>query len=691
MARPTTRAKNASQHPGQVVLNTMQKRCTAEQKQADNAQVEQTQKEQAAARDDAIQQIAQILDQDGNAEWSILTNPPRPRPRPRCVKPSQSFSSQSEEPAEDVERDEDKETEDEKNGDKGTDNDETVENIGEEKNVDRLTHKAAKQKRSQKTLTRDAVQAAQRVQDVEGPDHQCVSDKTEAEGQQPKKGNSTVLVAIVQTNSPMLLLTETILFYWDSIDHHLCQDSQATKDEFAGIMDWADKITSPKSLQSIFLSHRSTSSCYARSGSTTGTGKKAPRATPATTNYTTTPAPSTISEEAVVDYVDGDDTAERNLLSSAPPVHNQATQKTARMGVMEVVSSSELDERNLSPPVQPTSLVHKKKENASSCAPRSKRKMKQSEENEPDVDDQSTVVPSKRARKSGTSQCSGSGINNKYINEDLPEGATTNNMWRCLFISALAHFIGGYDSPWTINSDKYLSVLQVIWDTVYKGKIEHAVVVNGPVHSLAKQGLNNWRGGLAAAAVAGIAALFAEHAIFLDPKMRVDFVTDMMKKNRFLFAVNKGTDKKKWTGLWRSPLVLQTFAAHFNYIQGQAEVQALEKEHCGPRAALALACAAVFRVLTLIAEGNISFTQTETKQGIVWSALVAKGPKFEFNESAWGDVTSDYLKLIAELSEENFSLIITEAQKYVKKGIPATSAMDTQEEDSDDDDLFAFR
>ncbi|KAF8551051.1 hypothetical protein OG21DRAFT_1605541 [Imleria badia] len=95
----------------------------------------------------------------------------------------------------------------------------------------------------------------------------------------------------------------------------------------------------------------------------------------------------------------------------------------------------------------------------------------------------------------------------------------------------------------------------------------------------------------------------------------------------------------------RSPLVLQTFAAHFNFIQGRVKVSALEKELCSPRAALALAC-----------------TATETNQCIVWSVSVEKGPNFEFNEIVWGDKTRGYLDPIRELCDENLSPTVSDTQ-----------------------------
>ena len=80
MACPTTRAKNTSQHPGQVILDTVQKRHTSEQKQADNAQAELVKQEQAAACEQGFKRITEIIDHNEQEQGDILANPPRPRP-----------------------------------------------------------------------------------------------------------------------------------------------------------------------------------------------------------------------------------------------------------------------------------------------------------------------------------------------------------------------------------------------------------------------------------------------------------------------------------------------------------------------------------------------------------------------------------------------------------------------------------
>ncbi|KIK96399.1 hypothetical protein PAXRUDRAFT_10860 [Paxillus rubicundulus Ve08.2h10] len=111
-----------------------------------------------------------------------------------------------------------------------------------------------------------------------------------------------------------------------------------------------------------------------------------------------------------------------------------------------------------------------------------------------------------------------------------------------------------YDHLWTIPSEKFRLVLQVIWDTVYGGSIEHVVTINGPVYQIAKQSVNNWHGGFTAAAVAVVSTFFAHDPDFADASQCIKFAKAMLKKNQFLSDQNRGVDSKAWSGLWRAPL-----------------------------------------------------------------------------------------------------------------------------------------
>ncbi|KIK80116.1 hypothetical protein PAXRUDRAFT_15958 [Paxillus rubicundulus Ve08.2h10] len=193
-----------------------------------------------------------------------------------------------------------------------------------------------------------------------------------------------------------------------------------------------------------------------------------------------------------------------------------------------------------------------------------------------------------------------------------------------------------------------------------------------------------------AAAVAVITTFFANDIDFEDPSQCVKFAKVMLKKSRFLFSQNRGMDNKVWSGLWRALFVLQTFAHHFNFIQGQVRVGNLDKEFklAGPCMALALACTVVCRMLMLVSNKHITFKSSNSDN--IWTTVIPKGNQYEFNETIWGTSTRRYLDPIKELTDENFTLVVEDTQKYVKKASLTVSSVGSGGEDSEYDDLFAF-
>ncbi|KAF9234301.1 hypothetical protein BU15DRAFT_65844 [Melanogaster broomeanus] len=698
----------SGKHPGQILLEGKQKRRTSEQKQADDAQAEQERLEQEAAHGHGIKRLANIIDESMREEESRLTNPPRPRPQPRVIVKGSVRSSvvpESPEDGGDVDG-----LDFEMVGKDGMDiemtsdllassqGDGNMEVEGQEEDDDELketlTQVVSKRKRSQKTSTRDAVFAAARGSSCGEINDQADrrTDSGSADGQKRKLASS---------------------------------HPDAGKNHYAGIgeiADWADKLSSSKPLHTLLSQHSTTNSRYARSVSSAGTGSQSKlHVTPASTHSSARPSTPTTNNPPVSEthdvspYIQGSNNIERQAISlTRKAVHHRRD----AMDITVIVSDSELDESEPSPP--PVSRPYSRKGPVSASKAKgtqddnyAKPSADSDEVDDEDVElatttsrkgtkraqrsragtsgSQSAAPPSKRMKmpKSSGNLQSGSGAHNKYTNSDLPLGATDDNAWQRLFISSLAHYTAGYDNPWSIPDNKFKDVLQEIWDTVYQDKVVYSVVVGGPVYRLARQGLNNWRAGFAAAAVAIITTFFAHDADFNDPMQRTDFAKAMLKKNRFLFSQNRGSDNKGWSGLWRAPFVLRTFTHHFNFIQGYVDVPALPHDIPGPRTVLALACTAVCRTLMLVAEENMTFKLTQP--GNVWSAVIPKGSQFEFGEAVWGTMTRRYLEPIKELSDEQFGLILDDTQVFVKKvTVPAASTLDSAE-DNEFDDLFAFR
>ncbi|KAI5984034.1 hypothetical protein EDD15DRAFT_2375581 [Pisolithus albus] len=704
MSRPTTHAKNAHQHPGHIILEGKQKRRTSEQKQADDAAAERAREEQEAAQERGIQRLANIIDDTIQEEENRLTNPPKPRPRLRLI--VKDPSHESADTTESVMGDSDRLASDVTGmdpADKRPSGEVLADSQGsgellvyglEESEVgleESLTEVVQKQKRTQKTSSRDAVLAA-RGEPGGGGGADRITDRHSMD---------------VQKRKPTSARLDT------------------DKQKFSGIgdvADWADKLASSKPLHTLLSQRSAASSRHARSISSMGTSSQIKlRTTPASTRSSTRPSTPAFSNPPTSEtcnddspYLQGNDDSERQAMSN--PSLKSVRRRTDTMAITDIVSGSELDESEPSPP-PPSQYTHPRKGRVSSGSGKvanvqddyvepsteemdndvllveTKRGIKRAPRSQGETSS-TTAPPSKRVKMPRVSagqgsQRSGSGANKKYINSDLPAGATNDNAWQRLFISTLAHFAAGYDNPWTIPDDKFKNVLQEIWDTVYWEKVVYTVVTGGPVYSLAKQGLNNWRAGFAAAAVAVITTFFAHDADFDDLTTRIKFAKAMLKKNRFLFSQNRGTDNKTWTGLWRAPFILQTFAHHFNFIQGHTDVPMLSEDFSEPCTALALASAAVCRTLSLIAEGHMSFKITQP--GDVWTAVIPKGGQFEFGEAVWGAVTRRYLEPIKRLSHEQFGLIVDDTQKFVKKAtFTAANTLDSGGEDKFDD-LFTFR
>ena len=104
-----------------------------------------------------------------------------------------------------------------------------------------------------------------------------------------------------------------------------------------------------------------------------------------------------------------------------------------------------------------------------------------------------------------------------------------------------------------------------------------------------------------------IATFFVQVSGFSDPKSREAFAATMLDRNRFLFSDSEGDDRKvrthlflvlniiswqAWSGIWRSPFVLQTFASHLNFIAGRYQIPELNSEAITAQGALALAVTA---------------------------------------------------------------------------------------------------
>jgi hypothetical protein len=77
----------------------------------------------------------------------------------------------------------------------------------------------------------------------------------------------------------------------------------------------------------------------------------------------------------------------------------------------------------------------------------------------------------------------------KFKNENLPEGATANNMWRRVFIPTYITYIASSEDPWVVDDDDALASMQIIWKAVYAQKLTHIITLNGAVFHIVRADL----------------------------------------------------------------------------------------------------------------------------------------------------------------------------------------------------------
>lgn len=332
-----------------------------------------------------------------------------------------------------------------------------------------------------------------------------------------------------------------------------------------------------------------------------------------------------------------------------------------------------------------------------------------------------------------------SGANNRYQNDDLPDGCQHNNTWCWVFIPTVAHWAGGDVKPWGPGDHELRDVMQNIWDHIYEGRIEHEISSSGAVLKVVSPSFSYcssllkfegqtmphgmaWRVGVAACSI--LTAFFAQDTDFLDPEAYKEFSRAMLKQNQFIFRDNAGLTlkvssiihyysisiliirSKAWTGMWRASFILQTFASHLNFTYGHVGIPDLNTKAIGAQAAFALAVTAVCCILQLVIDGNITFeiiSETRSKctkamktgDGDIWTPVIKKGEHFAFSKPVWGPMTQKFMQPIMVLPNKDFASIVQEAQQYAKhpRSTGSSRATSNVAPDEDDEfaDLFAFR
>ncbi|KAF8268670.1 hypothetical protein EI94DRAFT_1800187 [Lactarius quietus] len=241
--------------------------------------------------------------------------------------------------------------------------------------------------------------------------------------------------------------------------------------------------------------------------------------------------------------------------------------------------------------------------------------------------------------------------------DELPSFIEARWFW-ATFVSMYMTFVAQTADPWDIPVAQALEVMQKIWDVTssFKYKIETSSAYIKKLFNAART-----------------CAQFQN-----SDKEHQSFAKGYLEDLCFLYKDSKHEDKKKWKGLFRSPLVIQTFAVHLTATEGAQVVPNLH----GPQleqtptatGGLGLATVSVERALTLVARGILMIAIARAARGKTvtfprtLNVSTSKDSMCQtgFSDAAWGKASRSYAKSARALSIAKFGAIVDSAWVYMK-------------------------
>ncbi|KAH9058004.1 hypothetical protein EDB83DRAFT_2224795 [Lactarius deliciosus] len=283
-------------------------------------------------------------------------------------------------------------------------------------------------------------------------------------------------------------------------------------------------------------------------------------------------------------------------------------------------------------------------------------------------------------------------VSKKPRNDVLPKWVENRWFWRT-FVTTYMAFVGQTNDPWEVPVRQSVQVMQKIWDAT--GGRKYEITAKTAIYQKTVQRLaDSWRSFIGSTGIAVLMAFFDSHQDFQDSdEERIEFAKNHLNNLRFLYKDSEHDDKK---GLFRSPLVLQTFAAHLTAIEGSVKVSGLHDHQPTPAVVggLGLVAASVERALTLVATGVLTMTIARASKGKTvkfpktrdLSSGKSSTHKTDFSEATWGKDTRAYATSARSLTDVKFKAIIQDAQQFMKlarsRKKSTTEAMDVDGDDN---------
>ncbi|KAK2465667.1 hypothetical protein APHAL10511_002211 [Amanita phalloides] len=269
----------------------------------------------------------------------------------------------------------------------------------------------------------------------------------------------------------------------------------------------------------------------------------------------------------------------------------------------------------------------------------------------------------------------------RETNRNLPP-SLDKRLWHVAVLPTLLNFVGNFRDPWAADDKQIIAYMQPILNHFIPENKQYTLESGDIMVWLIHQRLNEWRSMFCSTSISILNAYF-ETNMYDTVAERKELLHEMLTDKKFLYdKTEMRNGAMRLIGIFRGPLVLQTFASHFKVVNNAStKIPGLE---CPKRlvGALALSAAAVECALQLWMKS--SFRANEHSE-LLEVISMTSGRVHDFGTNKWREITATYVEIALQLNDARFNRIVAAAKRHMvspgaKSGSVTSSATENAPE-----------
>ncbi|KAJ3791829.1 hypothetical protein GGU11DRAFT_750996 [Lentinula aff. detonsa] len=244
----------------------------------------------------------------------------------------------------------------------------------------------------------------------------------------------------------------------------------------------------------------------------------------------------------------------------------------------------------------------------------------------------------------------------------LPISSTLDlRKWDTEFMPHIFDFVGAQQYQFGLSTNVDLRYLiKSHWVTVYP--LLHELKDHPTIFPFVQSQIRTYRSEFGKRALKAVGRAVSDAAE--DILGRIQFVAGELAEDAWAYE-QPGATRDTSTGAMRSPLILETFAHHFEH----AKSFKVKSEFGFPAGALALSAATVLRAFRAYENGTNSIEDTRKEQEVErkkeGKSRLSRNTETSFGKEPWADYSAEYYKTIYQANNTKWMVIFDGAEPFI--------------------------